>query len=86
MWNFKSFESQFLDWVRVLWIILFIFQDHPEDTETINKAVKLLRSKSESGYRGLVRVLQKFGKINVLLGTNGQTTIEESTTKPIKGH
>ena len=45
----------------------------------------MLRSKSESGYRGLVRVLQKFGKINVLLGTNGQTEIEESTTKPIKG-
>jgi len=54
--------------------------DHPEDTETINKAVKLLRSKSESGYRGLVRVLQKFGKIHVLLG--GQTAIED--TKPIK--
>lgn len=58
--------------------------DHPEDTETINKAAKLLRSKSESGYRGLVRVLHRFGKINVLLGTNGQTAIEESSTKAIK--
>ena len=86
MWNFKSFEPRLLDGVRVLWIFIFTFQDHPEDTETINKAVKLLRSKSESGYSGLIRVLQKFGKINVLLGINGQTAIEESTTKPIKGH
>ncbi len=66
---------------------MITFQDHPEDTETINKAAKLLRSKSESGYRGLVRVLQRFGKIHILLGTNGQTAIEESSSfKPIKGH
>jgi len=56
---------------------------NPEDTETIHKAAKALRSKSESGYRGLVRLLNKYGYLHVLLESNGQN-VDDNSSDPTK--
>ena len=63
--------------------IFFVFQHNPEDTETIHKAAKALRSKSESGYRGLVRLLNKYGYLHVLLESNGQN-VDDNSSDPTK--
>ena len=63
--------------------IFFVFQHNPEDTDTIHKAAKALRSKSESGYRGLVRLLNKYGYLHVLLESNGQN-VDDNSSDPTK--
>jgi len=43
---------------------IFVYvKNNPKDTEFLSKACQQLRSKSESGYRGLVRLLCKYGYV-----------------------
>ena len=56
---------------------ILTFQSNNRDKEYLSEACKKLRAKSESGYMGLVRLLHKYGYLNVLLEINHSTDSQE---------